>query len=437
VASIARSSREPGSNASTFGAIGRGTLAVERWAVRTDTVLLVLPLFLARFTLPVGKTFLALDLVPISVILMYQFLGGRITIQYDRLLWFLGVGLMATVSLLLNFNTNMLLAYAMFLAVYFLFTFSRSSTSDQYKRTLYAFQFIVALLSFLGVVQFAAQFVVDGTQLLNFYGVVPDFLFSGVGAAGAADPRLTDSGIIKATGLFLTEPSQLSQLTALGILMEIMEFRRPRYLLVMALGFLLAYSGTGLMLLLMFLPLVSLRRKEAMLSSLFVVLLMVGLVATGVVDLTAFTSRVGEFGNARSSGFERFVAPFWEASKTFDIGSLQGLVVGHGPGTIKTTFKSEWFEGTGATWFKLFYEYGLIGSFIVFCFLASCVRGSRCPGIVIATIIFAYVFLQASLMLAIPLCTLNGSGSQRRRLRDSVATPEIAGEDGGRPIGST
>ena len=142
----------------------------------------------------------------------------------------------------------------------------------------------------------------------------------------------------------MAEPSIFSQITALGILIEVLEFGRPRYLIVMALGFLVAYSGTGLMLLLIFLPLAALRHGRAGLSALLVVMFVLGLVATGIIDLSAFTSRVGEFEERESSGFARFVAPFWLAAKHFDTASLQALLVGTGPGTVKN-FSELWYGG--------------------------------------------------------------------------------------------
>jgi hypothetical protein len=212
--------------------------------------------------------------------------------------------------------------------------------------------------------------------------------------------------------MFLAEPSTLSQITALGILIEILDFRRPRYLFVMALGVLVAYSGTGLMLLLIFLPLAGLRHGRAGLSALFVVMFMLGLFATGIMNLSAFIDRIGEFEDTRSSGFARFVAPFWLTAKHFDTASLGALLVGSGPGTVKT-FADLWYVTAEVNWFKLFYEYGIIGSLTFCCFLASCFRRSRCPGLVIAVIIFNYLFEQGAIAIAMALCTLNGPEPRR------------------------
>src|SRR5262249_27987634 len=160
--------------------------------------------------------------------------------QYDRFLWFLVLALVATSSLLINYTDRMISSYGLFLVVYFLFTLSRPSTEEQYKRTLQGFQFLVVTLCCIGVVQFPAQFIVDGRQLIRFFGLVPDFLLTSldkgdVNTIGSFDVG-GGSSLIKSNGLFLTEPSTLSQIAALGILIEVLEFRRPRYLFLLTLG---------------------------------------------------------------------------------------------------------------------------------------------------------------------------------------------------------
>ena len=385
-------------------------------ATRVDTALLVSMLFLQRFTLPFGATFLHLDFVGIVVVLLYQFLNGKVVIQYDRLLWFLAFAFANTCCFLLNFKSAELTSYSGSIVFYSFFMLSRASTPDQYRRTLQAFQFLVMLIACLAIVQFPAQFVLDSHKLIRFYGIVPDFLLGGEGPTrGYNTSASLGGGLVKSNGIFLNEPSTLSQVTALGILIEVMEFRRPRYLLVIGLGFLLAYSGTGLMLLFLFLPLATLRHDKALPYALLVVIFALGLFATGVIHLTAFTSRAGEFEAVGSSGFGRFVAPFWAAAQQFDLEALQALLFGSGPGTAKFVTNT-WFGWTNyntTTWIKIFHEYGIIGSFIFACFMAGCLRRSRCPGVAIAAQIFTFLFLQGMIDTAIVLCTLNGPGPRR------------------------
>jgi hypothetical protein len=376
---------------------------------RIDIALLVSALFLQRFSLQFGKTFLPLCLLPIAFILLHQFLSGKLLIHYDRLLWFLGIGLAATWSLLLNFKS--LTSYSLFLTLYSLMMLSRPSTADQYRSTLQVFQFLVSVISCLAVAQFAAQFVVDGRRLLMFYGMIPDFLMAGSGGMHTIHPIEGSTNLLKSNGIFLAEPSTLSQITALGILIEVMEFRRPRYMLVMVPGFLLAYSGTGLMTLLLFLPLAGLRHGRVALSALLIFMFALGLFATGIIDLSVFVSRSTEFEDTRTSGFGRFVSPVLQAAELFDTGSVQEVVVGAGPGTGSNI----------ASWLRPFYEYGIIGSFVVVGFWASCVRGSRCPGPVLAALIFTYLFETgfldpSTLTIIIVLCTLHGPEPRRGRV---------------------
>jgi hypothetical protein len=100
-------------------------------ATRTDIALLVSALFLQRFELPFGDFRLWLGFLAPPLILLYQFLSGKLLIQYDRLLWFLAVGLAATCSLLLNFRSTMLTSYSLFIVFYSLTTLSRPSSPDQ------------------------------------------------------------------------------------------------------------------------------------------------------------------------------------------------------------------------------------------------------------------------------------------------------------------
>jgi hypothetical protein len=260
--------------------------------------------------------------------------------------------------------------------MYFMFTLSKPATGERYKTTLQAFQFLLLVLSFLAIAQFCAQFVVDGRELVQFFGIIPDYLLASysIGGVNTIIPITEGSSLIKSNGIFLVEPSTLSQMTALGILIEILVFRRSRYLFLLAFGFLLSYSGTGLMMLLLFLPLTGLIHKRAIFYGLLVVIFAFGLSVTGIVDLSVFVSRIGEFQDTRASGFQRFIAPFWLAADYLDLAPLRALLLGNGPHTTQAFIG----QGMTITWLKLFYEYGLIGSLVFILFLARCCRRSLC-----------------------------------------------------------
>jgi hypothetical protein len=405
---------------------------------RVDIALLASALFLQRFGLPFFHTLLTFDFVFAALIFVHQFASGRLFIQYDRLLWFLVVVLAATSSMLLNFESRMLTSYGLFVLAYFLFTLSRPSNPDQYKGTLQGFQSLVFILSCLAIAQFAAQFVIDGRKLIMFYGVVPDFLsgsFQGMG------PVTSGSSLIKSNGMFLTEPSTMSQMAALGILIEVLEFRRPRYLIVLTLGLLLAYSGTGISILLLSLPLAGLVNRKAQLPAMLISLFAFGLFATGIINLSGFTSRIGEWEDTHASAFGRFVSPFWMVADYFPTASLPELLWGNGPGGLGFVPRRGdlIYHASGSPWFNLIYFYGLIGAFVFTCFWAYCFRGSRCPLPLTAAFIYYYLFTGTSLLgtplliIMVVLCTLHGPEPPRGRIDEAsrYGLSLVAGSAGG------
>jgi hypothetical protein len=427
--------RESQATAEQFsGARTPPVTARPRWKSEAgiDLALLACALFLQRFSLSFGNSLMSLDVVPALFILIHQFAAGRLLIVYDRLLWFLALGLATTCSLLLNFKSTMLPSYSEFIVMYFLFTLSRPATSNRYKSTLQAFQFLVLVLSFLAIAQFFAQFVVDGRELVQFFGIIPDYLLASysIGGVNTIIPIAEGSSLIKSNGIFLTEPSALSQMTALAILIEILEFHRSRYLFLLAFGYLLSYSGTGLMTLLLCLPLSGLVHKRAIFYGLLAVVFVVGLGITGIVDLSVFVGRLGEFEDTRGSGFARFVAPFWLAADYLDVASVRALLLGNGPGTTAAFTSEIWYSGgmTG-TWIKLFYEYGLIGTFVFISFFAACCRRTLCPGVLLLAILFTYVFLGGNilstpfLIVIIVLVTLSGPAPRRARVETTGPYP--------------
>jgi hypothetical protein len=375
---------------------------------RVDIALLGSAFFLQRFSLPFAGTRLALDLVPVAFILLHQFISGRLVIQYDRLLWFLAAGLAATCSLLLNLERASLTSYLLFLVLSSLLTFSRSSSPNQYRNTLQAFQFLVIILSCLSVVQFVGQFVVSPYQLMTLFGLIPPSLLDTNAHTSAIKGG---SSLLRSNAIFLSEPSNLTQITALGILIEVLEFRRPRYLVGMVVGMLLAYTGAGLMTLAVFLPLAMLRHGKVAFSVTFIMAVAVGLFAAGIIDSSVFVSRTTELSTPGASGYGRFVGGFSVAANFFEKGSLQALLIGNGPGTKEQLNDVSHMGSYG--WLKQLGEYGVIGSFIFICFLGSCLRRSRCPGLVLAAIIFTDFFISDFLItwtctITIVLCTLHG-----------------------------
>jgi hypothetical protein len=349
---------------------------------RVDIALLAAALFLQRFGLPFFHTRLTFDFLFAALIFAHQFAVGRLFIQYDRLFWFLLVLTAATSSLLLNFESTMLTSYGLFMLIYFLFTVSRPSTPEQYQNTLKGFQFLVIILSCLGIFQYLAKFIVNPERLVMFFEIFPRSVLWNAQTGVTSGQKIN--------GIFLVEAATMSQIMALGILIEVLGFRRPRYLVLLVLAFLLAYSGTGITILLVGLPLALLMNRRVQLPMLLIGLFVFTLLTIGIIHLSAFTSRLQEFNETQASGFVRFVSPFWMAADYFPTASTKELLLGNGPGGIG--FVPErgdlTYHASGSAWFNLIYYYGLIGAFVFTCFSVCCFRRSRCPMPLFGTLIY-------------------------------------------------
>lgn len=421
MAGIVQNSAERGAKPS---ARSSGALSpAARSAIRTDTALLVCALFLQRFTLHLGGRSVSLSIAPAAVILVYQFVSGRLLIQYDRLLLFLLTALAATSSLLLNFDKSSLTSYSLFLVIYSIFTLSRPSNTGQYERTLKGFQFLVLILSSLAIIQFPAQLIVDPRKLLMFFWIFPDSLLPYDAGANTMGVISASGGLTKSNGIFLTEASTMSQIAALAILVEVLEFRRPRYLILLTLGFLMAYSGTGISILLISLPIAFLVNRRAQLAVLLIIIFAIGLFAVGIIHLSVLTSRLDEFQDTGASGFVRFVSPFWMAAEYLHTASLSGFLFGNslGHGFVP---RRGFYAASGDSWFNLLYEYGLVGAFAFTCFFVTCFRNSRCPMPLIAGLIYHYLFTGNNLfdppllIIVAVLCTLSGPELRRGRMNE-------------------
>lgn len=398
---------------------------------RVDIALLASALFLQRFGLPFFHTRLTFDFVFAALIFAHQFATGRLFIKYDRLFWFLLVVIAATSSLLTNFDNSMLTSYGLFVLIYFLFTVSHPSTSEQYQNTLQGFQFLVLILSCLGIFQYLAKFIVDPERLVMFFGIFPSSLLP------YAQGGVTSGQ--KINGIFLPEASTMSQIAALGVLIEVLGFRRPRYLLLLTLALLLAYTGTGLTILLVGLPLAFLMNRRVQLPVLLIGLFASGLLAMGIIHLSAFTSRLHEFNETHASGFVRFVSPFWMAADYFPTASIAQLLCGNGPHIGFTPKNGELiYHASGTPWFNLIYWYGLIGAFVFTCFSVCCFRKSRCPMPLFGALIYfqwviGNILGTSTLIIMVVLCTLNGPEPRRgrvdetRQYRSALAAGSAAG----------
>lgn len=252
-------------------------------------------------------------------------------------------------------------------------------SGDNTGRALACFLGLASFLAWCGIVQFFFQFVVPAKFVFPIENFVPAMfrveLFNSQG------PLSYGSEIYRANGVFLLEPSFFSQLLAVAIVTELCTLNRVRRLLVYGLALVVSYSGTGIMVLSVCLPVLVMARRRWDLVALGTAALLVLLAFGEALNLDLFAQRAGEFSATGSSAFARFVGGFYLFDQFLWDDPLRALF-GFGAGSYKYYAAKAVYPAAEMALFKMVLEFGLIGAALYFGFLYYCVAASSAPVLV-------------------------------------------------------
>jgi len=242
-----------------------------------------------------------------------------------------------------------------------------------------------AAIALLGVLQFALQLVVGRDLVFPIETWVP----AGLRSQGYNNlvPLFWGSHLYKANGVFMVEPSVFSQLCALGLIAELTTRDRWWRLAVYAGAMVVAYSGTGLMILAVSLPLLVVvhQRWDLVLKGLLLLLILVLLAEP--LNLQVILNRVNEFGSSGSSGYERFVG--WQnlfADRLWN--DPWRALFGYGAGSYFDA--AQGYRAGEMAHAKIMFEFGVVGALLYFGFIFYCVFRSPVPLMLRVAVIIAY-----------------------------------------------
>lgn len=334
---------------------------------------MVAGVFLSRFAISLSHRELSVPLLLIWASLAGLAAFGRLRVHVPRLILFaITIAAMMIATTLGGAGRVSEMSFLLLAALYLSYVFIAEGDETTYAWTVRAFRLICLIAAVAGIAQFAAQFFVPGPTLFTFHGLVPDSYLAL--EYNYVDPVDYLPGFYKSNGFFLPEPSIFSQLMALAAIVELLFFRFSYRLVLFGAALFVAFSGTGAILCIVFASFLLLRRGNLLPLVLAAVLGLMVLIL-GDRFIQPFTDRIGEFGSTYSSGFARFLSPFYLFDE-FVFTSTRNMLFGLGPGAINAFFNNFYTEVHDPTWGKLFLEYGVVGTlpfavFIVCCFFAD------------------------------------------------------------------
>lgn len=332
----------------------------------------ILCICMQRFGLLVGTGQIFFSLIGFFVLVAWGWRVGLVRVRGPQTLafglvvvWFLFSAVAAAESPDRGIETSRL-SLAMVLITNSIFLFG-PSTRFSTGAVLHAFLFYVRLCAVLSVVQIVLQF--GGIRIFSFKDAIP-----------ALDPILVESAYNqnavefygslnrRANGLFPMEPGALSQLLAIGVIVDVFLYRRLSFLPLYAFSYVLTRSGSGLLVLVVSLacyPLIAPLKSMRVIAIGLIAALMIGTVwMVAPEPFDPIIKRIDEFSSTKSSGYARYVAQL----ETWDfLFKTDRVLIGSGPGGLERS--PAYFGGSGNPTLKLVADYGVIGLVIFLSYL--------------------------------------------------------------------
>jgi hypothetical protein len=243
-------------------------------------------------------------------------------------------------------------------------------------RVLNFFLHIASVLAVLAVAQYFLQGFIDLSLLYPIDNLVPQpFVVQGFNAMGTIHYASTQ---VRATGVFMLEPSFLTQFLAIAIVAETLMSKRLWRLGLYGAGILVAHAGTGMLILAICMPFVVITRKRWDLMLLGALGIAVIFAFAEVLNLDMITNRVNEFSDPNSSGFARFVGGFYMFDEML-WPNLWRALFGYGAGSFMEYTHLFTTEVADMPMTKMIFEFGVIGAAVYFSFIISCLFSSTLP----------------------------------------------------------
>lgn len=238
------------------------------------------------------------------------------------------------------------------------------------------FSHLCRCLAWCGVAQFLIQQLVGPTWAFPIESFLPEMVQ--VQAFNKQGPLAYGYELYRANGVFLLEPSFFSQLMAIAIVQEVCGRMRLTHLLPCAAALLLSYSGTGMLVLAICLPVLMFTHARWGIVPLGIVAALTIYLAADFLNLELFVNRSSEFTSTGSSAFARFVGGFY-LFEQFLWGEPLKALFGFGAGTFKEYSAQVSVPVAEMALPKMVFEYGVIGAILYFGLLTMAVFSSPAP----------------------------------------------------------
>ncbi len=282
-------------------------------------------------------------------------------------------------------------SFALYAILYLPMTIAFRVSDATYRRCMSFFCNLMLGVVGIVLVQHAIQLTIGWQYWPNLDEILPKSLL--IPFFNYVQPIVWGMNYMKPNGVFFLEVSFLSQFIALALGVEIVLFKRWWSVAVLTGAVFITFAGTGLLLLLLTIPVLVGRVSIRNMMLSIIVFALVGWLAwwLGWVDLVSH--RFTEFDRSGASANMRFVEPFNRLAAF--VSEPQSLYRGIGAGQIEKALNFQWWPIT-----KAILEYGIIPGILFYAFFLYAMF-NRAPSLRIAYMLVIWFSFEGALLTAV------------------------------------
>jgi hypothetical protein len=357
------------------------------WSLAVVVGPLLATTVLAKWAAPLGRGDIAMSWPLIYLVCLAGLAFGGLELDRRRLPTYLLVVAVLGVLQVLHGEAFSLPSFLFMATIYLMYAVGSPNPSVDSDRALRFFGALATFLAVCGIVQFLAQFVFPPHLAFPIENLLPESVV--ISGYNMQAPLAYGSALYRSNGIFLLEPSFYSQLLGIAIVVELCGANRRLRLALYAAALVVSYSGTGLVILAICLPVLVLqRRRWGLVLAAVAVLALLGAFAREL-NLDVFLERADELQSPKSSGFERFVGGFY-LFEQFLWHDPWRTLWGAGAGAFVSHAAAAALPASEIAHAKIIFEFGLVGAAVHFGFLIYCIAQSPAPAVVRLAVLVAF-----------------------------------------------
>lgn len=348
----------------------------ERWHLWVFVAPLFLTTIFAKFGLSIGDGAITLSTVLMLLVALSGLMFGMLRLEPTRLpLLLLVLSVLAAMQILQN-DRFKVTSFAMMTALYSLYAVYSPHAARQPSRALDVFRHFASFIGVVGIIQFASQFLIGNHLMFPIETLVPRHLL--IPNFNFTIPLSYGSSTFKSNGVFLLEPSFFSQFMALALLVELSAQNSYRRMAVYVAAMIVSYSGTGIVVLIVCLPILVIKEERWDLLAFAGLSAILLVVFASQLNLDVYLQRATEVDSTRSSAFHRFAGGF-KLFEQFLWSDPWRAFLGFGAGSNAEFLQLSFYPFAEMALTKIVFEFGLLGALVHFGFVGYCVFQSRAP----------------------------------------------------------